>query len=376
MSKASQRRLAKQQSRDKERRKTLKPFDHLFDLVCEMAFKVPAEEKWRLLCERVNPDPPHPDRADLIEWLKRLATNQQPILQVLRDQAGSSTFTAFGIADLERCQDIVTDFGGRLFFGQRSSRKVGVGLFDPNDEALLYPDAEADHHIVETILRTKLTQQRQKRPDCDMVGCLFLHFEPDLPAFFAGMTDTGATAVLVAQGSSTHVARSFAVAETGFELANADLLGPEPAEAPNQIELAGFLTTLAECDPATHNEPRGRVRKHFNEILGRAVYGQLTIQTSMANEILRLQSDLAFAHDYSDDMAEELGELSGRSSRLAKSLQKDYEKRIQQLQAQLLAAKSSAPPPRPPQTEVQSPAIEPAKPITMAERMGAFFGQG
>lgn len=372
MSKASQRRLAKEQQRKKERRKTLDPYHHLIDLVCEMAYKVPTTEKWRLLCERVNPDPPHPDRAMLIEWLKGLAKNHQPILEALRTQAPAPTQDVVDFMALDKYMTITTDFGGRLFYGKPSSPKVGIYWFEPSDEVAFHEESAAGHRMVEALLKSKLAEEQEDRPETSMVACLFLHYEPDLPAFFAGLTATGATAAVVAQDNGIHVARSFAVAETGFELTTSHLVGSEPEEAPNQIELKSLLDTIEEFDPTERTYPSGHLRRQFNGVIGRAVYGQLVLQTALAKEIQNLRDDLAFANDYTIDMADE---LANRTAQSGNAQRRAYEKRIQQLEALVATLRAAAKP-----VTLAAPAItHPVKPppvATMAQKMGAFFGQG
>lgn len=372
MSKASQRRLAQEQKRTKERRKTLPPYFHLIDLVYEMAFKVPATEKWRLLCERVNPDPPHPDRAMLIEWLKGLAYTHQPILEALRKQAPAPMLPLLNSVALENYKDISTEFGGRFFSGTLSSPHVNISWFEPADEVAFHADSAGEHRMVEAFLKAKLAEELEEGPETFMVACLFLHYEPDLPAFFAGLTTTGATAVVLAQRNGTHVARSFAVAETGFELTTSHLVGTEAEEAPNLIEIKELLDFMERCDPDELTSPGNHLREKFNGVIGRAVYSQLILQADLAKEVQSLRADLAFAHDYTIDMADELATANSKSG---KGEHRAYEKRIEQLEA-LVATLRSAAKPAPLAAPASPPPFKPPPAATMAQKMGAFFGQG
>lgn len=377
MSKTSQRRLAQEQVRNQVRKKALQPREHLAELIVELAYRAPEDAKWRLYCERINADPQHEDRAKLADWLESLAKKGHAAVQIARLQAlrSSYNFDSIDGLDIAASAEAAHTFGGRLFSTAYRYSETGTDWFDPMNEALLHPKEHEEHSILSAILTSKLSGWRLESPDIKAIGCLFLIPESGLPAVYAGMTASGAFAAVFAQGTERYVARSFAVAEMAFVLANMTALPPLSIPTPMHTDLIELVDLVRGCSGDEINDPAGRPTQGLNAILRRWASNHVALQVGMSIEIEALRSVLEARVYESEELAESLADaeslaeherMTGARARNASAA------RIRELESRVAALQTTIGPHHTPPAAPAAAAPE----SSLRQKMGVFFGQG
>jgi hypothetical protein len=362
MSKASQRRLAQQQHRAQKRIKALDPIEHVTLLLRDALYEQNFGARWADVCARVNPDPFHPDRSKLTEWLMDVAWNMKPVLETLRFTANSAP-SYFSNVDAR----IAEAFGGRLFHGNGLKGELSGEWFDVCEERSLNSGSMSDANTLKIILFDKLEKRQRSNPDMTFAACMFLAPEQDMPAILAGVSASGATACVVEASHARHVARSFAVAEAGFALAATMQTEADQIPGPTAFHFQNLATAIAGSDTIDLNAPSGRARTLFRATIQDSLVHHLGVQLSLSMEIMELRSKL--------DAAKLDAATSIRSAPpLSEEERSNYTRAIKSLESQLALARTASQAPSP-----SSDSIAQQDPVrsrnTLAERMGGFFGQ-
>ena len=174
MSKASQRRLAATQKREKEVFKKVPPFEQVIKMLPKLLMSSSGKALWRSLCQQVTPDPPHDDRARLIKWLRIIAHDHMPIFEAARACGKEIIFEVGSDGDggssspLSRSIEAALQFGGRLFIGNDSSIYTHMEWIEPTEFVIRSDDGKPPSNQISTALNLVLDDliADGHTPDC------------------------------------------------------------------------------------------------------------------------------------------------------------------------------------------------------------------
>lgn len=374
MSKASQRRLAEEKNRLDTKREQQNPHQHLGSLLLSYHHRFRPDKKWRMLCEDVKCDPPHPDRGRIIKCLENSSLALEPLLRASREFLNEKVYSSdivIGTTDLVAA---VTEIGGRLFTFNKNDEMTAAVWFDPVEESLLYVKPSGKYTVLPIMLKEELTRIREIHLDVTGIGCMFYFHDSGFPAIFFGMSDTGAMATIVNHNNRTYAARSAAVGEMAFNMLICAVKAPFNVTPATQMFLRDMVESMRGVDEPALEDPLGSARHCMHGIRAKVAQSQVNLQNLMSSEIRRLQDEIV---QLNKSKSVEEAKLAASASKAEEKARKNYEKRISVLEGQVTVLKASArsaipPPAASPNSASFTP---PAPQATLAQKMGCFFGQ-
>lgn len=369
MSKTSQRRLAEQQKRDKRRISELPQFPQLLALFFEtIRTGVSSQDRWRLLSARITPDAPHPEKAELVARLRTIANWCLQADTAIRDHVAELT-SAAGLME-----------GCKLFYGGRLHVDLESGLYlsewlDPAENLTNERDIQFMGEQVTEILKRRMEALSTTHGPIKSLIWSFMAPVGEHPICYFGLTPGGAHAALMSSPDGMYVANSSALGELAFAAATVLYRVPGSPPSVNTMALQKLAALLKDANDETLKDPTSEPRQYLAEIISMAVIPQVEIELAMANSVDWLEGELAMLEDAADGAAAAMErELKSAKEEVAKARR---EKVHGTAMNRLIASK----PPHGPSAHEAAPrrttttAAAP-KEISLAQRMGHFFGQG
>jgi hypothetical protein len=369
MSKASQRRLAEQQKRDKQRISKLPQFPQLLALLFEtIRTGASSQDRWRLLSAKITPDAHHPDKAELVARLRSIAHSFLHVDTAIRDHISSH-------AEQTGLMTSCTIFyGGRLHVDLESGQSLSEWL-DPAENLTNDRDIQFMGGQVTEILRRRMESLSTTHGPIKSLAWSFMAPIGEFPVCYFGLTPGGAHAALLSSPDGMFVANSSALGELAFAAATALYRVPGSPPSANAMTLQTLAALLKESSDEALLDPTSEPRQYLAEIISMAVIPQVEIELAMAESVDWLEGEIAMLEDVADGAAAAMqrklktAEAEVAKARRKKAQEPPMTRKIAISPLQAPSAVENTP------RQHKGPPEKP-KEIALAQRMGRFFGQG
>lgn len=372
MSKASQRRLAEQQKTYAKKFKKLSALEQTIELFFSpQARNTPHHEIWNYLSSKINPDPTHPDRQALIQFLQRIEYDFRPI-----DQSVQDILREEYEFEPDPTQH-VNYFGGRIHV-EFADGDLEAFWFDPR-ETLPDGDKPSDHreHAVKT-LKSRWQQFTELGKPPRMMAWAYVTPIGDFPFCYYGLSQSGAQVVAMSSADNMRIMSASVLGDFALSFSTFGFLNKTKPVSSNALSLKSLDKALRQAKPEDFNDPWSAPRQCLAKIIEDQVGEHLSIQLCMADRIRALSNETKFLEYMSDDLLEhEKRQAQTKAEKEKTELKARFDQRLRNLQR---APVGTAPdntssqdsvPPAPTRQQAGASVA-----LTLPQRLGHFFGQG